>query len=144
MKRLSLFSKSIVLIALLCVGTGTLCAQTLYDAYLFDTWVDTNAWITLDSNAVSLIMPLPNRIRNTGRFLGDQYRVPVHLGRRGEYQVLSECLWYVAFGQHSGFGLKQWRHTAEYGGTEYAENRAFRWANGYGLLKLYALCHLRR
>ena len=67
MKRLSLFSKSIVLIALLCVGTGSLCAQTLYDAYLFDTWVDTNAWITLDSNAVSLIMPLPNRIRNTGR-----------------------------------------------------------------------------
>ena len=69
MKRLSLFSKSIVLIALLCVGTGSLCAQTLYDAYLFDTWVDTNAWITLDSNAVSLIMPLPNpnSIRNTGR-----------------------------------------------------------------------------
>ncbi|MBQ6682732.1 MAG: hypothetical protein IJM74_01335, partial [Bacteroidales bacterium] len=69
MKRLSFFSKSIVLIALLCVGTGSLCAQTLYDAYLFDTWLDTNAWITLDSNAVSLIMPLPNpnSIRNTGR-----------------------------------------------------------------------------
>jgi hypothetical protein len=44
-------------------------AQTLYDAYLFDTWIDANAWITLDSNAASLIMPPsnPNGRQITGR-----------------------------------------------------------------------------
>ncbi len=52
----------------LLLGFG-LRSQTLYDAYLFNTWVDTSAWITLDSNAVTLIAPLPspNGIRSNGR-----------------------------------------------------------------------------
>ena len=50
-------------------GLSGLRAQTLYDAYLFNTWVDTSTWITLDSNAVTLIAPppSPNGIRSNGR-----------------------------------------------------------------------------
>lgn len=58
----------LALLTTMLLVTG-LRAQTLYDAYLFDTWVDTNAWITLDSDAVILIAPppSPNGIRNNGR-----------------------------------------------------------------------------
>ena len=62
--------KKVLLIAVvLMLAALPLRAQTLYDLYLFSTWVDANAWITLDSTADTMIDPPlnPNYIRNSFR-----------------------------------------------------------------------------
>ena len=58
----------LTIVTTLLLVTG-LRAQTLNESYQFDTWLDDNAWITLDSNADTLIAPLPNpnSIRSNGR-----------------------------------------------------------------------------
>lgn len=49
----------------------SLRAQSLYEAYLFDTWVDTSAWIAFDSNVDTLIAApqISTSIRSSARSL---------------------------------------------------------------------------